>query len=62
MTPLVLPVWCAAIELLALEDRDPDAVVPERELARDRQPDDAGADDDDVALARGMAGSAIARS
>jgi hypothetical protein len=38
--------------LLALQDRDPDALVAQRQLAGDREPDDAGADDDDVALAR----------
>jgi hypothetical protein len=41
---------------LALEDRDSDAVVPERELAAGREPDDPRADDDDVAVARGVAG------
>jgi hypothetical protein len=41
---------------LAFQDRDPDAVMPERKLARARQPEDAGADDDNVALPRGMAG------
>ena len=51
MTPLEWLVWWAPIDGLALEHRDPRAVVAPPELARDREPDDAGPDDDDVALA-----------
>src|SRR5213079_2973629 len=36
---------------LALQHRDADAVVAERQLASHREPDDSGADDDDVAFA-----------
>jgi ATP-dependent DNA ligase len=41
---------------LALEHRDPEPVVAQRELAGHGEPDDPGADDDDVALARGLRG------
>jgi hypothetical protein len=41
---------------LAFEDGDPDAVVPKCKLPSRRQPDDPGSHDDDVALARGVAG------
>ena len=37
---------------LALEHGDPQAVVAQRQLARHREPDDPGADDDEVAFAR----------
>ena len=37
---------------LALEHGDPDAVVAQRQLARDREADDPRADDGDVAFAR----------
>jgi len=39
---------------LALEHDHPQAVVAQRELACNRQADDAGADDNDVAFARGI--------
>ena len=61
MTPLEWLVWCAAIARLALEHRDPQPVVAQRELAGDREADDPGADDDDVAFARWLRRSARLR-
>ena len=46
---------------LALEHRDPQPVVAQRQLARDGEADDPGADDDDVALAEVAAASMTLR-
>ena len=57
MTPLEWPLWWRGDRRLALEHRDLEAVVAQRELARRREADDPGADHGDVAFAGGWSAS-----